>query len=74
MERLAETKARENITKSSKQKSSPLEYFKEKHDKELDLKSEEKRDGNKRRCQVDRHCLLYAKVWYCTMQKHIALY
>ena len=51
MERLAETRARENIKKSKKQKSSSLEYFKEKHDKELDLKREEidlkkKRDGN----------------------------
>ena len=29
MERLAETQARENIKKSSKQKSSSLQYFKE---------------------------------------------
>ena len=41
MERLAETKARENIKKSNKQKSSPLGYFREKHEKELDLKREE---------------------------------
>jgi hypothetical protein len=41
VERLGETKARENAKKTNKSRSSSLEYFKEKPDKELDLKREE---------------------------------
>ncbi|CAB3990784.1 Hypothetical predicted protein [Paramuricea clavata] len=41
MEKLGETKARENAKKTNKSRNSSLEYFKEKHDKELDLKREE---------------------------------
>ena len=41
MERLGETKGRENAKKTNKSRSSSLDYFKEKHDKELDLNREE---------------------------------
>ena len=41
MGRLGETKARENAKKAKKAKSSSLDYFKEKHERELELKREE---------------------------------
>lgn len=41
MESLGETKARENAGKPKKQKISCLEYFKENHAKEMDLRREE---------------------------------
>ena len=41
MESLGETKARENAGKPKKQKTSCLEYFKEKHDKKIELRREE---------------------------------
>ena len=38
---VGESKARENVSKPKKQKTSCLEYFKEKHAKEMDLRREE---------------------------------
>ncbi|CAB4004233.1 Hypothetical predicted protein [Paramuricea clavata] len=41
MEKLGEIEERETAKKTNKSRSSSMEYFKEKHDKQVDLKREE---------------------------------